>query len=173
MYCKKRVKMYDHKSCHSIQMSHLMTKPTKWLCTQQRLRSAWHPPSLIWVFAVGMKKAWILSYPLSAQRRLWSNWADAQADLSLHWEHSYFVGFVMLRLKSKNFWTMQNWYATAFIYLAHLQCELYLISDEYCVENSWSLSFISTAEFIHFQIILVPKQYKHNMIILIMLILNV
>ena len=68
---------------------------------------------------------------------------------------------------------MQNWYATAFIYLAHLQCELYLISDEYCVENSWSLSFISTAEFIHFQIILVPKQYKHNMIIMIMLILNV
>ena len=25
-----------------------------------------HPPSLIWVFAVRMKKAWILSYPLSA-----------------------------------------------------------------------------------------------------------
>ena len=32
-----------------------------------------HPPSLIRVFAVRMKKAWVLSYPLSAQRRLWSD----------------------------------------------------------------------------------------------------
>ena len=45
-----------------------------------------HPPSLIRVFAVRMKKAWVLSYPLSAQRRLWSDWA-----------HSHFVGFVMSR----------------------------------------------------------------------------
>ena len=29
-----------------------------------------HPPSLIRVFAVRMKKVWILSYPLTAQRRL-------------------------------------------------------------------------------------------------------
>ena len=58
-----------------------------------------HPPCLIRVFAVRMKKAWVLSYPLSAQRRLWSDWADAQADLSLRWAHSHFVGFVMKRLK--------------------------------------------------------------------------
>ena len=57
-----------------------------------------HPPSLIRVFAVRMKKAWVLSYPLSPQRRLWSDWVDAQADLNLHWAHSHFVGFVMLRL---------------------------------------------------------------------------
>ena len=56
-----------------------------------------HPPSLIRVFAVRMKKAWVLSYPLGAQRRLWSDWADAQADLSLRWAHSHFVGFVMSR----------------------------------------------------------------------------
>ena len=37
-----------------------------------------HLPSLIRVFAVCMKKAWVLSYPLSAQRRLWSDWVDAQ-----------------------------------------------------------------------------------------------
>ena len=42
-----------------------------------------HPPSLIGVFALRMKKAWVLSYPFSAQRRLWSDWADAQAELSL------------------------------------------------------------------------------------------
>ena len=51
-----------------------------------------HPPR---VFAVRMKKGWILSYPLNAQRRLWSDWADAQTDLSLRWAHSHFVGFVM------------------------------------------------------------------------------
>ena len=55
-----------------------------------------HPPSLIRVFAVRMKKAWVLGYPLNTQ---WSDWADAQADLSLHWAHSHFVGFVMWRLK--------------------------------------------------------------------------
>ena len=54
-----------------------------------------HPPSLITVFAVRMKKVWVLSYPLSAQRRLWSDWADAQIDRSLRWMHSHFVGFVM------------------------------------------------------------------------------
>ena len=57
-----------------------------------------HPPSLISVFAVRMKKAGILTYPLSAQRRLWSDWADAQADLSLCWAHTHFVGFVVSRL---------------------------------------------------------------------------
>ena len=54
-----------------------------------------HPPSLIRVFVVRIKKHWVLSHPLSAQQRLWSDWADAQADLSLRWAHSHFVGFVM------------------------------------------------------------------------------
>ena len=42
-----------------------------------------------------------LQYPTHSscgQRRLWSDWADAQADLSLRWAHSRFVGFVMSRL---------------------------------------------------------------------------
>ena len=68
----------------------------------------WHQLSLIRVFAVRakkhwtlnyllasaqsdqslrcrMKKHWALTYLLSAQWRLWSDWADAQADLSLRW----------------------------------------------------------------------------------------
>ena len=52
-----------------------------------------HPPSLIRVFTVHMKKAWVLSYPLSAQQRLWSDWADAQSDLSLRWELMLFCWF--------------------------------------------------------------------------------
>ena len=39
-----------------------------------------HPPSLIRVFAVRIKKAGVLSYPLSAQQRLWSDWAEALGD---------------------------------------------------------------------------------------------
>ena len=50
-------------------------------------------PSLIRVFDVHRKKHWVLSYPLSAQRRLWSDWADAQADLSLRWAHWSFCWF--------------------------------------------------------------------------------
>ena len=61
-----------------------------------------HPPSLIRVFTVRKKKAWVLSYPLSAQRRLWSDWADAQADLSLRWAHRHFVSFVMTWLNYNN-----------------------------------------------------------------------
>ena len=52
-----------------------------------------HLPSLIWVFTVLMKKAWVLSYPLSAQWGLWSDWADAQADLSHRWMHRPFCLF--------------------------------------------------------------------------------
>ena len=61
-----------------------------------------HPPSLIRVFAVRMKKAQVLSYPLSAQRGLWSDWADAQADLSLRWAHRPFL--LVLSRGGSNVW---------------------------------------------------------------------
>ena len=81
--------------------SNLNFATRKWAATWQNQQSGCapsedsdqpgHPPSLIRVFAVRMKKAWVLSYPLSAQRRLWSDWADAQADLILRWAHTHFV----------------------------------------------------------------------------------
>ena len=94
-------------SFYRAQNHHLL----KWAVTWQNQQSdcapsedsdqSGHPPSLIRDFAVRMKKAWVISYPLSAQRRLWSDWADAQADLSLRWVHTHFVGFVMSWLKWK------------------------------------------------------------------------
>ena len=74
-------------------MSRLVTKPTK-----RHVRPAKTQISLgirpVWsVFAVCMKKSWVLNYPLSAQRRLWSDWADAQADLSLRWAHMLLCWF--------------------------------------------------------------------------------
>ena len=75
-----------------------MTKPTKWLCSQQRLRSAWASAQSDQSLRCPHEESLGHQYPLSAQRRLWSDWVDAQADLSLRWAHSHFVGFVMSRL---------------------------------------------------------------------------
>ena len=75
------------------EMSRLMTKPTKWHVhpVKTQISLSIHP---VWsVFAVCMKKAWILSYTLNAQRRLWSGWPDAQVDLSLRWAHKSFCWF--------------------------------------------------------------------------------
>ena len=80
-------------------MSHDMTKPTKWVCAQRRLRSAWASAQSDQSLRCPHEEYLVLSYPLSALRRLWSDWVDAQADLSLRWAHTHFVGFVMSQLK--------------------------------------------------------------------------
>ena len=54
---------------------------------------AGHSPSLIRAFDVRMKKPWVLSYLMSTQQRLWSDWADAQTDLNLRWAHMPFRWF--------------------------------------------------------------------------------
>ena len=80
------------------QMSHDMTKPTKWLRAQRRqislaIRPIWLESSL---------SAWRNLGSLathSAHYEDWSDWANAQADTSLRWAHTHFVGFVMSWLK--------------------------------------------------------------------------
>ena len=57
-----------------------------------------HPPSLTRVFAVHMKKHWVLSYPLRARQRLGSDWADTRLIWVFAGRTSHFVGFVMQRL---------------------------------------------------------------------------
>ena len=47
-------------------------KTNKMICPLSK-----NSPSLIRVFAVRMKKPWFLSYPLSTQRRLWSDWVQS------------------------------------------------------------------------------------------------
>ena len=52
-----------------------------------------YPPSLIRVFALCMKKAWVFSYPLSTQWRRWSDWTLADQTvilLVLTWGGSFF-----------------------------------------------------------------------------------
>ena len=78
-----------------------------------------HPPSLIRVFAVRLKKASVLSYPLSAQRKIWSDWADAQVDLSLRWAHIRRGSFLIWILERKQIvWVVMIWssrYGLSFI----------------------------------------------------------
>ena len=102
-------------------MSRDMAKPTKWVCAQPSEDSdqPGHLPSLIRIFAVCMEKPWVLSYPWSAQRRLRSNWADAQADLSLRWAHSlcwfcHVVAHVFARfiLQYEESWVNNIWATT-------------------------------------------------------------
>ena len=68
-------------------------------CTPSEDRSAWASAKSDQSLHCPHEETLGLNYPLSAQRRLWSDWADAQADLSLHWAHTHFVGIVMMRLK--------------------------------------------------------------------------
>ena len=71
------------------QMSHLMTKPTKWpLCPVKT-----HPPSLIRVFVGHSLGSQGPNTSSCGQRRLWSDLADAQADLSLRWKHMPYCWF--------------------------------------------------------------------------------
>ena len=109
---KSQEKQCTVKCINNIETTTMYKKPTgKWAATSQNQQCGCtpsedsdqpgHPPSQIRVFAVRMKKAWVLSYLLSVQRRLWSVWVDAQADLSLRWAHMPFCRFchVMSRLK--------------------------------------------------------------------------
>ena len=74
-------------------MSRDTTKPTKWLVRPVKTQISLGVRPVWSVFAVCMKKHWVLSCPLSAQRMLWSGWADAQADLSLRCAHMPFCCF--------------------------------------------------------------------------------
>ena len=74
-------------------LSRSMTKPLKWCASNEVSDQPGHPPGLVRVFVVCLKKPWALSYPLSTQQRLWSDWADVQAVLSLRWAHLSFCLF--------------------------------------------------------------------------------
>ena len=69
-------------------LSQHMTKPTKW-----PVRSAKSQISLgIWS-AVHSMGSWGSNVSSCGQWRLWSDWADTQADLSLCWMHMLFCWF--------------------------------------------------------------------------------
>ena len=87
--------LFDHKIAWEYLITELPhDKTNKMACApSEDSDQPGHPPSLIRVFAVRMMKHWTLNYILSAQWKLWSVWADAQADLSLRWAHMSFCWF--------------------------------------------------------------------------------
>ena len=73
-------------------------KKKNWPVRPEKTQISLHTPSLIRVFAVRMKKYWVLGYLFNTQWRHWSDWADAQADWVFAWHTCYFIGFVVLQL---------------------------------------------------------------------------
>ena len=81
-------------------MSRLMTKPPKWYVRPAKtqislgIRPVWSESSLC--------AQWVAKDPsflhADSEDSGWSDWADAQADLSLRWAYTHFVGFIMRRL---------------------------------------------------------------------------
>ena len=68
-WCHKLFMVITHCSHQLFEPPH--DKTNKMACTpSEDSDQPGHQPSLIRVFAVHMKKAWVLSYPLSAQQRL-------------------------------------------------------------------------------------------------------
>ena len=65
--------------------------------------------------SLGIRPVWSVFAEPCRQRRLWSDWADAQADRSLRWAHTHFVGFVMSRL-SYVFWQVSNFHLISFLW---------------------------------------------------------
>ena len=67
------------------------------MCAQRRLRSTWASAQSDQSSLYAWRKLGSLATH-RAHSEDWSEWADAQADLSLRWAHSHFVVFVMSRL---------------------------------------------------------------------------
>ena len=74
-----------HPSCESYIWAAALQNKQNDLCTQRRLRSTR-------ASAITMG-SWGPNVSSCEQRRLWSDWADVQADLSLHWAQRSFCWF--------------------------------------------------------------------------------
>ena len=92
-----------------IYISRLMTKSTKWHVRPAKtqislgIRPVRSRSSLSrWRNLGSLATQW-------AHSEDWSDWVDAQADPSLRWAHSHFVGFVMQQLRSVPLHTMKIW----------------------------------------------------------------
>ena len=89
--------------CLLRELSHDMTKPTKWLCAQQRLRSAWASAQSD---QSSLCTQWVAKDPSFRH----ADRGNALADLSLRWAHTHFVGFVMSQLR----WLLMGHFCKSF-----------------------------------------------------------
>ena len=83
----------------------------------------------------------------------WSDWANAQADLSLRWEHSDFVGFVMRWLIYLTIW--QGFFCQPKISMTKVaksvkdtNCFFLSLFTETIPGNYWAASWESSGEYL-------------------------
>ena len=119
-------------------------KPSKVACA---LSEDSDPPSLIRVFAVPMKKAWVTSYPLSAQRRLGgcSGWSESSLgaraiSLVLSWGGSdvYFDEIKCLNYCSS---FQENKLARQYLH-NHILIWVYTVCSDLSVRKLWSITVV-------------------------------
>ena len=113
----------------------------KWAASWQNQQSEYAPSEdsdqtgRIRGFAVRMKKAWTLSYPLSAQRRLWSAWADGRT-----------AALLILSRGGSNSFMKQFWQYCTACYSTHicfvLALDLSVFSTTTEIYNKMSLLYL-------------------------------
>ena len=114
-------------------------KPNKMICApSEDSDQPGHPPSLIRVSAVRLKQTWALNYTFSAQRRLWSDWVDAQADLRLWSDRADDQADLSLRWAQKSFcwfchlsWGGSKCFFLESTYAAHIH---FITFFTFCIE---------------------------------------
>ena len=88
-----------------------------------------HPPSLIRVFDVRMKKAWVLSYPLSVQRRLirlgWRpGWSESSLGVHSLWWFCHVAAHIYAAWQEEKrfkLFSLTFWPCTFMFYPYHVQ----------------------------------------------------
>ena len=75
---------------------------------------------------------WVAKDPsfLHADSEDWSDRANAQADLSLHWQYNHFVGFLMSWLKSVQTSLLNNMIAILFIAVPIVEIKQMLVGKD-------------------------------------------
>ena len=110
------------------------------LCTQQRLRSAWASAlpdqSLRWWIVGSSATHWVHCED-------WSDWADAQADLSLRWVHRSFCWFC---------------HEAAHMYIMLYFCNIFILL---CCPTSRQTSFFFLFCFFFFFYCIIHKNKSH------------
>ena len=94
-----------------------------------------HPPSLIRVFAVRSMGSWGPNVSSCGQRRLWSDWANAQADLSLRWAYRSLCWFCpeAAHVYSR---VGKQWPLVTFVILGHRQKDRQTLVQKHIRVNS-------------------------------------
>ena len=92
-----------------------MTKQTKWLCAQRGLRSAWASAQSDQSLCCPHEESLGPQLPIERTVKTLIRLGGAQADLSLRWAHTYFVGSVMSWLRCKQFSSTGHYFCVSFV----------------------------------------------------------